>query len=67
MNKQIEQLKAAYWNEKTQAKFAEIFPRSAAAFGSDTDGMFDRLVELCAEGCDEYTTLEDSVCGFLCE
>lgn len=67
MNKQIEQLKQAYWNAKTQAKFAQVFPRTAKECQEDTDCMFEHLVQLCADNVDEYTTLEDSVCGFLCE
>lgn len=64
MNTEIEKLKKAYWNEKTQAKFSEKFPRSAKG---TLDDQFASLVELCAYNVDEYTSLEESVCGFLCE
>lgn len=67
MNNELEKMKKAYWNAKTQAKFAEVFPRVAAENNGNTDAMFEELVELCAYNVDEYTTLEDSVCGFLTE
>lgn len=64
LSKGLIEVKAAYWNAKTQAKFLEMFPRAKRNEG-DTDAMFEHLVELCAYNVDEYTTLEDSVEGFL--
>lgn len=58
----MDQLKAAYWNASTQAKFEERFPRMA---GLDSDAAWNALVGVCSDAVDEYTTLEDAVEGFL--
>ena len=67
LSKELETLKAFHWNKDTQDKFIRIFPNSGLSCGDDTDLMFIQLVELCAYNVDEFCTLEDSVCGFLCE
>lgn len=67
LSKELETLKAFHWNCETQAKFIRTFPNSGLSCGDDTDLMFVQLVELCAYNVDEWCTLEDSVCGFLCE
>lgn len=65
-SKELQEIKDAYWDADTQAKFISIFPNSGNRSKHDTDAMFIELVELCAYNVDEWCTLEDSVCGFLC-
>ena len=67
LSKELQNLKENFWDADTQAKFIRTFPNSGLSCGNDTDLMFVQLVELCAYNVDEYCTLEDSVCGFLCE
>lgn len=67
LSKELQNIKDAYWNANTQAKFIRIFPNSGNPNKHNTAAMFLELVELCAYNVDEWCTLEDSVCGFLCE